>query len=145
MSLTHHTDSYTTQHTGLHFPQPIALTQLFSLITPTPENHFTITITQSHINVSWINPSSCRSDCVCPLFGLLLSFQDYLSALPLWILYADRRPTLAPRIALSCLCHTCLPLSDPACFLNMFSNKALHMDPHVSSAPLQFLRLFKLL
>ncbi len=66
------------------------------------------------------------------LFGLLLSFQDYLSALPLWILYADRRPTLAPRIALSCLCHTCLPLSDPACFLNMFSNKALHMDPHVS-------------
>ncbi len=83
-------------------------------------------------HVSWINPSSCRSDCVCPLFGLLLSFQDYLSALPLWILYADRRPTLAPRIALSCLCHTSLPLSDPACFLNMFSNKALHMDPHVS-------------
>ncbi len=32
----------------LQFPSPTALTQLFTLITHTPENHLTITITQSH-------------------------------------------------------------------------------------------------
>ncbi len=47
----HHIDSHTTQHTGLHFPSSIALTthtQLIALITLTPENYHTITITQSH-------------------------------------------------------------------------------------------------
>ncbi len=33
---------------GLHFPSSTAPTQLFTLITLAPENHLTITITQSH-------------------------------------------------------------------------------------------------
>ncbi len=37
----------------------------------------------------------CLSDFVCTLFGLLLVYLDYLSALPCWILFADRRPMLA--------------------------------------------------
>ncbi len=48
----HHIDSHTTQHTGPHFPSSIALTthtQLITLITLTPENYHTITITQSHM------------------------------------------------------------------------------------------------
>ncbi len=45
--------------------------------------------------VSWINPLPSRSDSVRTSFGLLLVYLDYLSALPCWILSADRRPTLA--------------------------------------------------
>ncbi len=51
-SLVHHIDSYTTLllpfTIELHFPSSTALTQLFALITLTPENSHTITITQSH-------------------------------------------------------------------------------------------------
>ncbi len=32
----------------------------------------------------------------------------------------------------SCPCHICLPLFDPACVLTMFINKSLHMDPYAS-------------
>ncbi len=51
-SLVHHIDSYTTLllpfTIKLHFPSSTALTQLFALITLTPDNHLTITITQSY-------------------------------------------------------------------------------------------------
>ncbi len=33
---------------------------------------------------------------------------------------------------MSCPCHICLPLFDPACVLTMFINKNLHMDPYAS-------------
>ncbi len=45
--------------------------------------------------VSWINPLPSHSDSVCTSLGLLLVYLDYLSALPCWILFADRRPMLA--------------------------------------------------
>ncbi len=44
--------------------------------------------------VSWIN-LPCRSDSVYTSLGLLLIYLDYLSALPCWILFANRRPMLA--------------------------------------------------
>ncbi len=51
-SLVQHIDSYTTLllpfTIELHFPSSTAPTQLFALITHTPENYLTITITQSH-------------------------------------------------------------------------------------------------
>ncbi len=83
--------------------------------------------------VSWINPLLCRSDSVRTSFGLLLMYLDYLSALPYWILFADRRPTLA----LGLLCVLPLPylfadVFDPACFVTMSMNKSLQMDPHAS-------------
>ncbi len=60
-------------------------------------------------------------------------YLDYLSLpCPCWILFADRRPTLALGLLSALSCYTCLPLSDPACVLTMSQNKALHMDPHVS-------------
>ncbi len=45
--------------------------------------------------VSRINPLPVVSDSVCTSLGLLLVYLNYLSALPCWILFADRRPTLA--------------------------------------------------
>ncbi len=45
--------------------------------------------------VSWINPLPSHSDSVCISLGLLLMYLDYLYALPCWILFADRRPSLA--------------------------------------------------
>ncbi len=64
--------------------------------------------------VSWINPLPSHSDSVCTSLGLLLVYLDYLSALPCWILFADRRPTLAPRIllclALNISVYWCLTL-----------------------------------
>ncbi len=45
-TVTPHSQSQITQ--GLHFPSSTAPTQLSALITHTPENHLTITITQSH-------------------------------------------------------------------------------------------------
>ncbi len=51
----HHIDSHTTQHTGLHFPSSTALTthtQLITLITLTPENYHTITITNHTLFIS---------------------------------------------------------------------------------------------
>ncbi len=58
-------------------------------------------------------------------------YLDYPSCQALWILFADRRPTLALGIFFA------LPvmyvLSDPCLFLDhTFVNKALHMDPHAS-------------
>ncbi len=50
--------------------------------------------------VSWINPLPSHSYSVCTSLGLLLVYLDYLSALPCWILFADRRPMLAPGILL---------------------------------------------
>ncbi len=82
--------------------------------------------------VSWINPLPCLSDFVCISFGLLPVYLDYLSALPCWILFTDRRPTLA--IGLLCLASSmsvcCVPTN--ACFMTTPSNKALQMDPHDS-------------
>ncbi len=45
--------------------------------------------------VSRIIPLPCHSDSVCTSLGLLLVYLDYLFVLPCWILFADRRPTLA--------------------------------------------------
>ncbi len=61
-------------------------------------------------------PLSCRSDSVCPSFGLLLVYLDYLSALPCWILFTDRRPTLALGLisALS-VSYLFADVFDPAC------------------------------
>ncbi len=83
--------------------------------------------------VSWINPLPCRSDSVRTSFGLLLVYLDYLSALPCWILFADRRPTLALGL-LSALSVSYLfaDVFDPACFVTMSINKSLQMDPHAS-------------
>ncbi len=74
-SLVHHIDSYTTLllpfTIELHFPSSTALTQLFALITLTPENYLTITITQSHtlykpgtssrITQSTVSPATLQS------------------------------------------------------------------------------------
>ncbi len=83
--------------------------------------------------VSWINPLPCCSDSVRTSFGLLLVYLDYLSALPCWILFADRRPTLALGL-LSALSVSYLfaDVFDPACFVTMSINKSLQMDPHAS-------------
>ncbi len=82
--------------------------------------------------VSWINPLPCHLDSVCTSLGLLLVYLDYLSALPCWILFADRRPMLAlGRACLVCVvpvCH-CMNL---ACFVTMPFNKSLGLDPHAS-------------
>ncbi len=83
--------------------------------------------------ISCINPLPCHSDSVCTSLGLLLVYLDYLSALPCWILFADRRPTLVLGIlSLSCLIHVCLLLTEHCLFVTTSLNKALHMDPHVS-------------
>ncbi len=60
-------------------------------------------------------------------------YLDYLSALPYWILFADRRPTLALGL-LSALSVSYLfaDVFDPACFVTMSMNKSLQMDPHAS-------------
>ncbi len=50
--------------------------------------------TRTSTRFSWINSLPCHSDSVCTSLGLLLVYPDYLSALPCWILFADRRPTL---------------------------------------------------
>ncbi len=83
--------------------------------------------------VSWIKPLPCRSDSVRTSFGLLLVYLDYLSALPCWILFADRRPTLALGL-LSALSVSYLfaDVFDPACFVTMSINKSLQMDQHAS-------------
>ncbi len=72
-------------------------------------------------------------DSVRTSFGLLLVYLDYLSALPYWILFADRRPTLALGL-LSALSVSYLfaDVFDPACFVTMSINKSLQMDPHAS-------------
>ncbi len=57
--------------------------------------------------VSWINPLPCCSNSVCTPLGLLLVYLDYLSALACWILFTDRRPTLALGIRFV-LPHSCL-------------------------------------
>ncbi len=61
-------------------------------------------------------------------------YLDYLSALPYWILFADRRPTLALGL-LSALSVSYLfaDVFDPACFVTMSMNKSqMEMDPHAS-------------
>ncbi len=60
-------------------------------------------------------------------------YLDYLSALPCWILFTDRRPTLALGL-LSALSVSYLfaDVFDPACFVTMSINKSLQMDPHTS-------------
>ncbi len=75
----------------------------------------------------------CRSDSVRTSFGLLLVYLDYLSALPCWILFADRRPTLALGLlsALS-VAYLFADVFDPVCFVTMSINKSLQMDPHAS-------------
>ncbi len=75
----------------------------------------------------------CRSDSVRTSFGLLLMYLDYLSALPYWILFADRWPTLALGL-LSALSVSYLfaDVFDPACFVTMSINKRLQMDLHAS-------------
>ncbi len=69
-SLVHHIDSYTTLllpfTIELHFPSSTALTQLFALITLTPENSHTITITQSHtLYKPWTSSCSRPSIVLC--------------------------------------------------------------------------------
>ncbi len=69
-SLVHHIDSYTTLllpfTIELHFPSSTALTQLFALITLTPENSHTITITQSHtLYKPWTSSCSLPSIVLC--------------------------------------------------------------------------------
>ncbi len=60
-------------------------------------------------------------------------YLDYLSALPYWILFADRRPTLAIGL-LSALSVSYLfaDVFVPASFVTMSMNKSLQMDPHAS-------------
>ncbi len=60
-------------------------------------------------------------------------YLDYLSALPCWILFTDRRPTLALGL-LSALSVSYLfaYVFDPACFVTMSINKSLQMDLHAS-------------
>ncbi len=84
-------------------------------------------------HVSWINPLPCRLDSVRTSFGLLLVYLDYLSALPYWILFADRRPTLAIGL-LSALSVSYLfaDVFVPASFVTMSMNKSLQMDLHAS-------------
>ncbi len=69
-SLVHHIDSYTTLllpfTIELHFPSSTALTQLFALITLTPENYLTITITQSHTLYKPGTSSRITPSIVCP-------------------------------------------------------------------------------
>ncbi len=85
--------------------------------------------------VSLINPFPCRSDSVCTSFGLLLVYLDYLSALPCWIFFADRRPMLAVGLLFVCpyiYIYIYIYLFDPCLFPITPSNKALQMDPHAS-------------
>ncbi len=109
-------DSYLTEPFVVSFALPCVLT---SVLIPA--------------RVSWINPLPCRSDSVRTSFGLLLVYLDYLSALLCWILFVDRRPTLALGL-LSALSVSYLfaDVFDPACFVTMSINKSLQMDPHAS-------------
>ncbi len=82
-SLVHHIDSYTTLllpfTIELHFPSSTALTFcVFLCFDSCP-----------------CFPGFTLSLALWTLFGSLLVYLDYLSALPYWILFADRRPTLA--------------------------------------------------
>ncbi len=91
--------------------------------------------------ISWINPLPCRSDSVCTSLGPLLVYLDYFSASPLDIVRRSKTHACSRNTLVSCPCHTCLLLFDnPACYLTMFINKSLHMDPLVS----RLVRPFKL-
>ncbi len=60
-------------------------------------------------------------------------FLDYLS-LFCSLDYVRRRSTPSANwtALVSCPCHICLLVFDPACVLTMLINKSLHMDPHAS-------------
>ncbi len=134
-TFTPHSQSQITQ--GLHFPSSTALTQLSALITHTPETNLTITITQSHTHTHththYINSGLSHTHCWV-LFSLAtvnafpsLPSLNSCVLIPARVLglfslsspldIVCRSPTHAcPWIILvSCPCHTCLLLSDPAC------------------------------
>ncbi len=121
---------------------------LETLVTrPDASNHL------SH--VTWVFRITLRSSVSKHLrFGILTPCRNvsFVSAIPslhlVWIIacvpglslclalldIVRRSSTHAcPMITLvSCPCHICLLLFDPACVLTMFINKSLHMDPYAS-------------
>ncbi len=108
---------------------------------PSP-NH---THTHTHYISPGHSPIHCRVLLAClhtkRFLGFLLDFlcSDslpvlliYCLCLALWILFSDRRPTLALGLFL-CLAHAIPVCSCPTLpVLTMFNNKALQMDPLVS-------------
>ncbi|XP_058639016.1 uncharacterized protein LOC131544658 isoform X1 [Onychostoma macrolepis] len=133
-SLTHHIDFHTTHHNGLRFPSAI------SPITCSPDHtHTAVTNHTLYLNpvlslprrrvlyalslpyraplVFLALPSLALplSDCVFPCLDYRSRCWITSPVLPLWILFADRRPTLVFVYSLSRPCYTCLPLFDPAC------------------------------
>ncbi len=90
----------------------------------------------------------CFDSCPCfPGFTLSLALWtqfasrlDYcclpglsLFALPLLDIVCRSLTHASPKdYSVSCPCHTCLLVIDPACIKTMFWNKASQMDPHVS-------------
>ncbi len=136
MSLFHHRTFTQLQITHrLHFPSSTAPTQLFTMIMLAPVFHLTITITQSHTHThthylsSGLSPTHRRVlfsqstlQSVFPVF--LVCFPVFWFCSCSWIILLPspldlvcRSPTHAClRITLvSCPCHTCLLLPDPAC------------------------------
>ncbi len=119
----------------LHFPSFTAPTQLFTIITLAPVHHLSITIIQSHTHThthyinSGLSLTLCRvlfSLATIEAFSLYSLFDSCvliparvpgLFSLPSPLDIVRRSPTHAcPWIILvSCPCHTCLLLSDPAC------------------------------
>ncbi len=118
----------------LHFPSSTAPTQLFTIITLAPVFHLTITITQSHTHTHtllklWTFSHSLPSIVSLSAYKAFPQFTLFdscvpiparvpgLFSLPCPLDIVRRSPTHAcPWIILvSCPCHTCLLLSDPAC------------------------------
>ncbi len=113
----------------LHFPSSTAPTQLFALIMHTPENNLTLPwlhhwshnhtlyslglpLALCRVLFSLATLPSVLSYLVrFPVFWFLPVLLDYSLCLALWILYVDRRPTLALRIAL------CFAPAIPVCCL----------------------------
>ncbi len=148
-TLTPHSQLQITQ--GLHFPSSTAPTQLFALITHTPENNLTSpSPNHTHYINSGLSLALCRVLLAQLLYKAFPVFRVrfpvcwflpvllvYSLCLALWILFADRRPTLAlglfSALSLSYLFATVRPCLYWPCPI-IKACRWIRMS-HVSSAP----------